>query len=73
MNNSTIIGQLLQMFPRFEFQKAVQSAGTEYHARGFSSWNHFTAMLFGQLADRTVFEVLRLVWLLRHPPLSSWY
>jgi len=52
MNNSTIIGQLLQMFPRFEFQKAVETVGTEYHARGFSSWNHFTAMLFGQLAGQ---------------------
>ncbi len=52
MNNSTIIGQLLQMIPRFEFQNAVQEAGTEYYARGFTSWNHFTAMLFGQLAGQ---------------------
>lgn len=43
---------MLQLFPRFEFQKAVSETGTEYHARGFSSWNHFTAMLFGQLAGQ---------------------
>lgn len=43
---------MLQLFPRFEFQKAVSGTGTEYHARGFSSWNHFTAMLFGQLAGQ---------------------
>lgn len=52
MNNSTIMGQILQMFPRFEFQKAVAKIGTEYHARGFSSWNHFAALLFGQLAGQ---------------------
>jgi hypothetical protein len=35
----------MQMFSRFEFQKEVQETETEYHARGFSSWNHFTALL----------------------------
>jgi len=48
----TLLGQMLQMFSRFEFEKAVQETGTEYHARGFSSWNHFTAMLFGQLSGQ---------------------
>ena len=43
---------MLQMFPRYEFQKAVSETGTEYHARGFSSWNHFVAMLFGQLSGQ---------------------
>jgi len=51
-NHHTILGQILQMIPRFEFQKAVSETRTEYHARGFSSWNHFTAMLFGQLAGQ---------------------
>lgn len=48
----TLIGQLMQMFPRLEFQNAVKEAKTEYHARGFTSWNHFTAMLFGQLSGQ---------------------
>lgn len=48
----TLLGQMLQMFPRLEFQKLVSETGTEYHARGFSSWNHFAAMLFGQLAGQ---------------------
>ena len=43
---------MLQMFPRFEFQKAVSETKAEYHARGFSSWNHFVAMFFGQLAGQ---------------------
>ncbi|OQX85496.1 MAG: hypothetical protein B6D55_07370, partial [Candidatus Omnitrophica bacterium 4484_70.2] len=40
MNHHTLLGQILQMFPRFEFQKAVKETKTEYHARGFTSWNH---------------------------------
>lgn len=49
-HHNTILNQMLKMFSRHEFQKAVSQTGTEYHSRGFSSWNHFVAMLFGQLA-----------------------
>ena len=51
-HRNTIIGQMLKMFNRHEFQKAVSETGSEYHARGFSSWNHFAAMLFGQLSGQ---------------------
>ena len=51
-HNNTILGQMLKMFSRYEFQKAVSETKTEYHARGFSSWNHFVAMLFGQLSGQ---------------------
>ncbi len=51
-HNHTLLGQMLQMFPRFEFQKAVSETKTEYHSRGFSSWNHFAGMLFGQLSGQ---------------------
>lgn len=51
-HHNTILGQMLKMFSRHEFQKAVSETGTEYHSRGFSSWNHFIAMLFGQLAGQ---------------------
>ena len=51
-HHNTLLGQMLQMFPRHEFQKAVESTGAERHARGFSSWNHFVSMLFGQLAGQ---------------------
>ena len=50
--NHTLIGQMMQVFSRLDFQKAVSETGSEYHARGFSSWNHFTSMLFGQLAGQ---------------------
>ena len=48
-NNRTIFGQMLQMISRFEFQKTVNQTYTEYHARGFRSWNHFVTMLFKHL------------------------
>ncbi len=51
-HNNTILGQMLKMFSRYEFQEAVLETGAEYHARGFTSWNHFVAMLFGQLAGQ---------------------
>jgi len=43
---------MLKMFSRYEFQESVIETGAEYHARGFTSWNHFVAMLFGQLAGQ---------------------
>ena len=49
-HHNTILNQMLKMFNRHEFQKFVSQTGTEYHARGFSSWNHFVSMLFAQLA-----------------------
>jgi len=35
---NTILSQMLKMFSRYEFQKAVFETKTEYHARGFSFW-----------------------------------
>jgi hypothetical protein len=45
------MNQLLQIFPRSEFQESVKKTKAERHARGFRSWDHFVAMLFCQLAD----------------------
>ena len=47
----SIMTQLLQVFPRNEFQQEVKETKAERHARGFASWDHFVAMLFCQLAD----------------------
>ena len=46
---SSIFSQLLQLIPRFEFESAVRKHDAERHARGFSSWGQFIAMLFCQL------------------------
>lgn len=45
----SIFSQLLQLFPRTEFQKAVVATKAERHARGFTCWGQFVAMLFCQL------------------------
>jgi hypothetical protein len=46
---SSIFSQLLQLFPRVEFEQAVREHKAERHARGFTSWGQFVAMLFCQL------------------------
>src|SRR5438132_6437585 len=49
MRFCSIFNQLLQLFPRLEFQRAVKEIGAERHARGFTCWGQFVAMLFCQL------------------------
>ena len=46
---SSIFSQLLQLFPRLEFEKAVKQHQAERSAKGFSSWGQLVAMLFCQL------------------------
>jgi Domain of unknown function (DUF4372)/Transposase DDE domain len=46
---SSIFSQLLQLFPRAEFEQVVRDHKAEYQARGFSCWGQFVAMLFCQL------------------------
>lgn len=47
----SILNQLLQIFPRTEFETAVRQTKAERHARGFRSWDQFVAMMFCHLAD----------------------
>ena len=49
MRFCSVFNQLLQLFPRVEFQRAVTDVQAERHARGFSYWGQFVAMLFCQL------------------------
>jgi hypothetical protein len=46
---SSIFSQMLQLFSRTEFQQAVREHRAEWHARGFSCWGQFVAMLFCHL------------------------
>ena len=46
---SSIFSQLLQLFPRWEFEHAVRETKAERHARGFTCWGQFVAMLFCQV------------------------
>jgi hypothetical protein len=45
----SMFSQLLQLFPRVEFQKMVKQTKSERHARGFSSWSQFVSMLYCQM------------------------
>jgi len=48
---SSIFSQILQLFPRTEFERAVVEHKAERHARGFTSWGQFVAMLFCQVGQ----------------------
>ena len=45
----SIVAQILQLISRTGFETAVRKHQAERHARGFSSWGQFVAMLFCQL------------------------
>ena len=47
----SIFSQMLQLISRTGFDAAVRKHKAERHARGFSSWGQFVAMLFCQLAS----------------------
>lgn len=46
---ASIFSQVLKLFSRGEFEKAVKQHKAERHARGFTSWGQFVAMLFCQI------------------------
>jgi hypothetical protein len=48
---SSIFGQMLQVFPKSEFYRAVKETQSEKGAKGFTSWGQFVAMLFCQLGQ----------------------
>jgi hypothetical protein len=45
----SIFSQLLQLFPRLEFEAAVKKHKANRHSRGFHCWTQFIAMLFCHL------------------------
>jgi len=47
----SIFSQVLSCFSRGDFEKR-QGAQAERHARGFTSWGQFMALLFCQLGRR---------------------
>ena len=48
---SSIFGQILQIFSKNEFYKAVMETGAERGAKGFTCWQRFVAMLFCQIGQ----------------------
>ena len=50
MNAScSMFSQILKLIARSDFERVVKQTQAERHARGFSSWQQFVAMLFCQL------------------------
>src|SRR5450759_3048872 len=72
----SVFSQLLQLFPHREFARAVKQHQAERHAKGFTCWGQFVAMLFCQVAQ---LKSLREVCMglascespLKHPGLSE--
>jgi Domain of unknown function (DUF4372)/Transposase DDE domain len=50
VSTASLFNQLLKHFPRTEFAALTHKHGAERHAKGFSCWTQFVAMLFCQLA-----------------------
>ena len=48
---TSLFSQILQVIPRTSFLRLVHECGAERHAKGFSSWDQYVAMLFCQLAQ----------------------
>ena len=48
---NSIFGQILQIFPKVEFNSAVMETKAERKAKGFTCWEQFVAMLFCQLGQ----------------------
>ena len=47
----SVFGQLLQLFSRGEFARAVKQHKAEKHAKGFTCWGQFVAMMLCQVAN----------------------
>jgi len=58
LQTASLFNQLLQHFPRTEFAGLVKETRAERHARGFTCWGQFVAMLFCHLAHA---DSLRLI------------
>lgn len=49
----TFFRQLLQLIPRYEFEKIVKYEKGDFANKDFNCWKQFTAMLFAQLSGQT--------------------
>jgi len=45
----SVFSQILKLFPRSEFEELVRESKAQRHARGFTCWEQFVAMMFCQL------------------------
>lgn len=50
MINVTLFSQIISKLDRIKFLKLVKEKETDKHQKGYNSWTHLVAMLFGQFA-----------------------
>ena len=46
----TLFAQTIALLPRENFDSIVKKLNTDKHSKGFASWHHLVAMLFGQFS-----------------------
>lgn len=51
VRTASLFSQLLDLFPRNQFQRSVKAHRAERYTKGFTCWGQFVAMLFCQLAQ----------------------
>src|SRR6266487_5081328 len=51
VRSSSLFSQVLGLVSRYEFEQDVRAVRADRHAKGFSSWSQFVAMIFCQLAQ----------------------
>jgi len=49
-NYNTLLGQFLHLIPRYDFEKLKNEYQMDKYSKGFSTWEHFVGMLYGQLS-----------------------
>lgn len=49
---NTLLGQLLSLINRSEFNKLVNNTESDKYCKGFSTWEHFVVMLFAQITNQ---------------------
>ena len=50
MANITLFSQIIGKLDRSKFSKLVKEKESDKHQKGYNSWTHLVAMLFGQFA-----------------------
>ena len=50
--------EILKYFPRSSFEKLVKKHGSDKYSKGFGSWAHLVAMLYGQLSGASSLRTL---------------
>jgi hypothetical protein len=51
VRSASLFGQVIALFRKQQFYRLVSKHRSERYSKGFSSWDHFVAMLFCQLAQ----------------------